>query len=180
MHDSESFADREEHTLRRIVLVRHCYAGRRSHWPDDDIVRPLDSTGWAQAQWLVGVLTPVASRRIVSSPYLRCRQSIEPLAQKLELHVELSEDLAPDAGLKTYEMIRSLSIAPSLTNAILCTHGEAIRVALGLVASEERITLERRLPGVKGSVWTLNFIDGELASARYATPPRSIRPRKGK
>ena len=80
------------------VLLRHAAAGDREHWDGDDFHRPLDARGRRQSAELVGLLRPFGARRVVSSPYVRCVQTVEPLAAALGLPLELDERLAEGAG----------------------------------------------------------------------------------
>jgi Histidine phosphatase superfamily (branch 1) len=59
----------------------------------DDRLRPLDKRGRAQALALVEALERYAIERILSSPYVRCVQTVEPLAEARELAIELSDHL---------------------------------------------------------------------------------------
>ena len=74
-----------------VYLVRHARAGRRSAWKGDDRLRPLSKVGRRQAAALVDLLVEVSGDReieeILSSPYVRCRQSVDPLAKRLGLKV---------------------------------------------------------------------------------------------
>ena len=75
-------------TVERALLVRHCESSGQA--PD----APLTARGNVQAEALADFLTARSIARIVSSPYLRARQSIEPLARKLGLEIELDARLA--------------------------------------------------------------------------------------
>ena len=72
---------------RRVLLVRHCES--TAQHPD----APLTSAGLAQADQLAARLAALAPDHVVSSPYLRARQSIAPLAQALGLPVAVDERL---------------------------------------------------------------------------------------
>src|SRR5262249_57812314 len=63
-----------------IYLVRHVKAGFRSRWEDDDRLRPVSKAGQVQALRMVDVLDRMHFERIVSSPYVRCIESMAPLA----------------------------------------------------------------------------------------------------
>ena len=63
-----------------IYLVRHAKAGHRERWTDDDEVRPLTKKGWRQAKALVELFDTQPFARLVSSRYVRCVQTLEPLA----------------------------------------------------------------------------------------------------
>ena len=80
------------------VLVRHASAGDRDLWPVEDRLRPLDARGRRQAAALVELLRPLGVRRVLSSPYVRCVETVEPLAAALELAVEHDDRLAEGAG----------------------------------------------------------------------------------
>jgi len=159
----------------RILLVRHGRAGKKADWRASDELRPLDRYGRDQAQWLVGPLTAMSPGRILSSPYLRCRQSVEPLAEKLGLLLELSHELVPESGGRCCELINRLSRASSSEVCVVCTHGETLGFVLGRLVAEGGVRLVRSPPGAKACIWTLSFVHGELASVGYQAPPQWTR-----
>jgi phosphohistidine phosphatase SixA len=106
------------------VLVRHASAGDRRHWDGDDRLRPLDPRGRRQAAELVALLEPVAVHRIVSSPYTRCVETVEPLAEALGLSVELDDRLAEGAGQAAYALVQEDGV-------VCCTHGDVVDDLLG-------------------------------------------------
>jgi 8-oxo-dGTP diphosphatase len=126
-----------------LVLVRHASAGDRDEWEGDDRLRPLDKKGRKQAARLPEVLAGVAVGRIVSSPYLRCTQTIEPLARARGLDVETADEL----GEARQSLDGPRLLAELLADdAVACVHG-GIERALGL---DDRFR--------KGAVWL--FRDG--------------------
>jgi 2,3-bisphosphoglycerate-dependent phosphoglycerate mutase len=80
-------ADSTMNARSTVFLVRHCQSTGQE--PD----APLTDLGHQQAARLADVLADAGIRRIVSSPYTRARQSIEPLAVRLGLPVETDERL---------------------------------------------------------------------------------------
>jgi len=106
------------------VLLRHASAGDRDRWEGDDFHRPLDARGRRQAAELVELLRPFRVRRVLSSPYVRCIETVEPLAAALDLPVELNDRLTegagPGAGLLLHE-----------DGVVCCTHGDIIESVLG-------------------------------------------------
>jgi 8-oxo-dGTP diphosphatase len=137
-----------------ILLVRHATAGKRSAWQGDDRLRPLDERGHRQAKGLIAQLGRFAPERVLSSPYLRCTQTIEPLAGELGLAVEAVEELSEGAGRE-----RALGLLRRLgqTTAVLCTHGDVLEE---LVGEESK----------KGSTWVLS-VDGERVTPLEHIPP---------
>jgi phosphohistidine phosphatase SixA len=114
--------------VRAIVLVRHASAGDREQWGGDDRNRPLDERGWNQAYGLVDSLAAYDLDRLVTSPYMRCVQTLEPLAAQrgveLELRDELTEGASREEALALIEELRGFSTA-------LCTHGDVVLEILG-------------------------------------------------
>jgi phosphohistidine phosphatase SixA len=103
-----------------IVLLRHAWAGHREGWDGDDTRRPLDARGHDQALALVDRLASHPVDRILSSPYTRCVQTVEPLAAARGVPVEPSEELGEERQERD-----GLALLHSLagTNAVVCTHG---------------------------------------------------------
>src|SRR3989442_10626170 len=122
------------------VLIRHAHAGSRERWQDDDRLRPHSKKGRRQAEALVKSLAAVPLERVISSPYVRCVQTVEPLARARGLPVEETETLAEGAGLPAFlELLCELAGRPSA----LCTHGDIVYdvceelVRLGLIRPSE-------------------------------------------
>lgn len=141
-----------------VLLVRHAKAGDRGKWDGPDDLRPLTSKGVAQAESLVGVLAGYDVARVLSSPYLRCSQTVAPLASARGLVVEPSDDLAEGEGRAGVALVRRLLSEQSHT--VLCTHGDVMEEVLDALA------VRRDEETRKGATWVL--ADGR---ARYLAPP---------
>ena len=111
-----------------IILVRHTRAGDRSKWKGDDRLRPLDKKGRRQAEGLVELLAPYPADRILSSPYVRCVQTVEPLAGARELPLEQEEALAEG---RTRTEVLALLHAMEAQCPVVCTHGDVVVELLG-------------------------------------------------
>lgn len=138
-----------------ILLVRHASAGDRSRWDSDDRLRPLDGRGRIQAERLVASLADRDVERVLTSPYVRCRETVNPLASVLGLPVEERLELGEGAGAAA-----ALRLVAELRGAVavLCTHGDVVAEMLG----EE---------SEKGSVWVLEpQADGLLRRREYLRP----------
>lgn len=149
-----------------VYLLRHAKAGSRQRWDGPDDLRPLNAAGRAQARAIVAQHGGLGITRIVSSPYVRCRQTVEPLAQQLRLPVDLSDALAEGAPLA--EALRLLEKVVDQT-ALVCSHGDVIGdllrhvQRLGVPLDEDRLE--------KGSTWALHVDEGAVVEARYLPPP---------
>ena len=106
------------------VLLRHASAGDRSAWAGDDFHRPLDKKWRRQAKEIAAALAADDVRRVVSSPYVRCVQTVEPLAAALGLEVEIDDRLAEGGDGSA----RALFEEPGV---VACTHGDVIFELLG-------------------------------------------------
>jgi phosphohistidine phosphatase SixA len=106
------------------VLLRHASAGHRLDWEHDDHLRPLDARGRRQSAELVEILRPLGLRRVVSSPYVRCVQTVEPLATALGLQVEEDDRLKEGEGAAASELL-------SENGVVCCTHGDIVGELLG-------------------------------------------------
>ena len=127
-----------------LILVRHARAGKRGQWGGDDRLRPLDERGRRQAEGLAAALAEYEVERILSSPYARCVQTVEPLASARLVELEERAELAEGASLE-----EGLSLVSELeaTNAVLCTHGDVIEALLGDEMKKGEIRLVVPEPG---------------------------------
>jgi 8-oxo-dGTP diphosphatase len=66
-----------------VALVRHAHAGERKKWAGNDALRPLDPVGQAQAGRLAEILVHLQPERLIAATPLRCKQTLEPLAEAL-------------------------------------------------------------------------------------------------
>jgi phosphohistidine phosphatase SixA len=127
----------------KVYLVRHASAGKRSEWQGDDRLRPLDARGVKQAEKLVEQLQDAAFERIVSSPYARCVQTVEPPARARGLPLETDEALAEGAGADA-----ALALFVALdTDLVACVHGDLVVELLGEKRRKGSTTLLELGPG---------------------------------
>jgi 8-oxo-dGTP diphosphatase len=106
----------------KVYLVRHASAGKRSEWEGDDRLRPLDPRGFEQVERIVEELREAPFERIQSSPYVRCVQTVEPLAVVHGLTVEVEDALAEGAGADAaLALFRRVG-----TDLVACVHGDLL------------------------------------------------------
>ena len=80
-----------------LYLVRHAKAGSRSSWDGDDRLRPLTKMGRREAEGIADLLRDAPLERVLSSPYVRCTETVAPLAARRGLEVEEHDALAEGA-----------------------------------------------------------------------------------
>jgi phosphohistidine phosphatase SixA len=149
-----------------FYLNRHAKAGDRRRWSEDDRLRPLSKTGRRQAEALARAFRGLAVGRILSSPYVRCEQTVRPLALDRGLPVELTEALAegaPPEGLLA--MISELDDAA----VVACAHGDLIPAAIEHLRALGVPTDDGATK--KASTWLLEREGGAVLRARYLPQP---------
>jgi 8-oxo-dGTP diphosphatase len=105
-----------------VILLRHASAGDREEWSGDDLLRPLDDRGRAQAEALGDVLRAHGVRRVLSSPYVRCLQTVAPLGLEIVPDDRLAEGAPAEA---------TLNLLRTVEDAVACTHGDVIEAVVG-------------------------------------------------
>jgi 8-oxo-dGTP diphosphatase len=153
---------------RTAYLVRHAHAGDRTRWQGDDARRPLSDKGLRQAQGIAGVLRDVPLRRVLSSPAVRCVQTVEPLAAKHGLYVEVEPSLREGADPRDTLAVLHAMAAEGPVAA--CTHGDVIPGVLDLL-HEAGADLDGPSTWPKASTWVLEDDKGGFTCARYLPPP---------
>jgi 8-oxo-dGTP diphosphatase len=105
-----------------LYLIRHAKAGDRHRWTGPDDVRPLSKKGWRQAEGLRAAFEGRDIPRLLSSPYVRCMQTLEPMAEMIGGKVEpapvLAEGMSFDGAL---DLLQTLP-----DGSVLCSHGDVI------------------------------------------------------
>ncbi len=150
-----------------IYVVRHAKAGSRSAWDGPDDQRPLSKNGRRQAEGLTKSLGQSGVTRILTSPYVRCVQTVEPLASVLGVSIEPCDALAEGAQRRdAVALFDKYSSEPT----VLCSHGDVIGYLLDECQGRGVDIGEARLE--KGSTWEMELDAGRIVDARYLPPPR--------
>jgi phosphohistidine phosphatase SixA len=149
-----------------LLVVRHADAGDKRGWKGPDLLRPLSAAGHRQAEGLVVRLEDYPIERILSSPSLRCVQTVRPLAADRFLEIEPLAALGVGAGLvEVLEVFWDLA----LRNTVLCTHGETIGRLMEQLAADG-LTVTDPLDWPKGSTWLLQRTDRRQVLGRLLAP----------
>jgi len=151
-----------------VYLVRHARAGSRQRWKKDDALRPLSKVGRVQAAGLARSMARRKVERVVTSPYLRCLETVDAIAAKRDLTIATSDALAEGAPLS--EALRAFEKVID-QETVLCTHGDIVRDLLDHFARHGLKLRDHRLE--KGSIWVLEVTQGEVTGARYRPPPKT-------
>ena len=149
-----------------IYLVRHAKAGQRNRWDGPDQQRPLSKAGRAQAEALAAWLVNQPVPRILSSPYTRCIQTVEPLGEKLDLKVEVTEVLSEATAFEP--ALELLATLPD--HSVLCSHGDLIPDVMEALARRGTV-IDGPADWRKGSTWVLTREEGTIGRAHAVPPP---------
>lgn len=149
-----------------LFLVRHAKAGKRKEWDGDDELRPLDKIGRLQAEAIALRLAGKSPGDLYSSRYLRCVQTLEPLAERLGTTVAVNDHLTEGADWRaTIEWMTTLE-----DGSVLCSHGDVIPDVIA--------ALERRGMDIAGdpdwrkaTVWVLERNGNTFAKSKVWSPP---------
>lgn len=151
-----------------VYLIRHAKAKSRLKWTHPDHLRPLTKAGFAQAEALSALYEGQPFARLFSSPYLRCVQTIEPLAESRGLTLETADELSEGAPIgAALELLLSLAAQGP---AAVCTHADVMMDSIEeLIASG--VPLDGPLEFEKAATWILEVQDRTFARGRYLPPP---------
>jgi 8-oxo-dGTP diphosphatase len=150
-----------------VLLLRHVHAGERADWRGDDRRRPISAQGRREATAIVAQYEGRPVDRILSSPYDRCVQSVEPLAAARGLHVEEEDALAEGAPL---DVVRRLLASVADEDVVLCSHGDVIG-ALVQDLHLRGVEMPGGLRWQKASTWVLEGDPRRPGTVHYLPPP---------
>ena len=154
------------------VLLRHADAGVRTEPGAADEWRGLTELGHAQAEEVAGRLRSVSLLRVLSSPSLRCRQTVVPLARTLGVDVEPRRELAVDAGRRGLAWFVS---DPETEATVLCTHRETLEKLFADLALSGITVPASGPPMEKAAAWlVLGAIDDRRGLRLHYLP--ALRP----
>lgn len=150
-----------------IVLQRHGLAEPRDANYADDLIRPLAAQGHLQAEKLAGLLPCYGHMRIVSSPAVRCVDTMRPFARKQQTVMEIEPALSepafaatPEAGVSWFHAL----IAEGRPS-VVCSHREVLDALLATVLDQVGGN-RSEAPSMNGRAWSKREIDRLLGSDR--------------
>ena len=152
--------------VRVVILVRHAHAGQKAQWHEHDSLRPLTALGRAQATGLIASLAADDLSQAWSSPTVRCRQTLAPLAVDRGLSIEDHPLLAK--GAPTEDLLEWM-LAHAAAPWVLCTHGEVFN-ALLLTAHAAGVVTAPALVTEKGAAWRVTRHPNGRTEMEYLPP----------
>ena len=146
-----------------LVLVRHAKAKSREEWTEDDHLRPLTARGGTQAERFAHVLSSVYEPlSVVSSPWLRCMQTVSPYAglvnqplAELDVLGESEFEQDPTTGIEAARQLIDAARGRG-QGLILCSHGN-VMPALLLQALQGFADKNQKEPLGKGEFFVVHL-----------------------
>ena len=129
--------DAKAHRTRTVIVLRHAQARTRNGWKADDLERPLTKPGGAQAKKLAPLLRAYGVRSILSSPAVRCGQTVDAYARSIKALMEVDDRLAEDTKPRSVER----SIATVLERKgpiVVCSHRPTLPLIFAALRIEPR------------------------------------------
>jgi broad specificity phosphatase PhoE len=165
-------------TVPTLFLLRHGKAEARERWERPDFERPLTKRGYEQSRVIAGHLVDLVGRkpsRVLSSPAVRCRETVTDLAAACGLEVVeaswLSEGEDP---LHAFDQLRKLVGRLDPPSGLggpvaACTHGDVIWGVLERIA-RLGVDLGPRPDVPKGGVWVIGTNARSVVTATLYRP----------
>lgn len=107
-----------------LAIVRHSDAVGRDHWDGPDPERPLSPAGRARSADLVSTLSAYAITRVISSPSVRCADTVAPYVEAAALDPVFKSGLSEEGFVADpTKVIRRVSkVVERAEPVALCTH----------------------------------------------------------
>lgn len=151
-----------------LYLVRHAHAGSRGDWKGADDERPLSLEGKEQARAITRWLADRHVDRVLSSPHVRCQQTVAHLARKRGLEVEVEPVLEEGAAVEdVLDLIGKLA----REDVVLCSHGDVLPALLAALAADG-VELEGGTKLQKGAIAVLDVKHGAVRRATLVGRPK--------
>ncbi|MCW2944757.1 MAG: hydrolase [Actinoallomurus sp.] len=145
------------------IVLRHTSAGNKHDWEDDDLLRPLDSRGRADAERLADLLACFGAARVISSATARCMETVLPYAARMG--VDIRSDRAFTVGTSKGAGDHLAELLADEVPTIVCTHGELVPELVSRACEELGAVPPQELGLSKGGFWVLQTAGGALVSA---------------
>lgn len=119
---------KSELETRALIVLRHAKATPRSEWGGEEAKRPLLPEGKKQAKRLISLISAFGPKRLVTSPWKRCFDTISPYADATKKTLierrQLTELANSKKPARTLDVVMDM-LGTSKTG-LFCTHRPAL------------------------------------------------------
>ncbi|NUR28745.1 MAG: NUDIX hydrolase [Catenulispora sp.] len=145
-----------------VILLRHGEALPRKRWDGVESERPLTDAGREEAEALVPALAAYGDAALVSSPFARCVETVQPAARAFGVEVAferaLAEDAEPEAARSWLRQVLKAG-----RPVVGCTHRPVVPELLSEAPLGQAVRAGRRaLATAEG--WVLHARDGAVVA----------------
>jgi 8-oxo-dGTP diphosphatase len=150
-----------------IVLLRHGTAEKRAPEYSDDLIRPLAAVGHWQAEILSTLLPCFGPLRIITSPAVRCVDTVRPFARKQQTIIDTEPALAEPAHAAEPDAAGSWlrALIAEGTPAVVCSHRQVLDAMLAAVLDE--VAEDQDAPqSMNGRAWSKQQVNRLLGDDR--------------
>ncbi|WP_116248285.1 NUDIX hydrolase [Nocardiopsis sp. FIRDI 009] len=151
-----------------VIVLRHLSAGEKRAWRDNDLLRPLDESGRADALALPRVLAAYGQPRAVSSAAARCTESLLPYSVEADVPVRTERAFTVRGTARGESPEFDVEAAREAFHDILaegrptvvCTHGELVPHLMREALTRLDAPVSQQLGLRKGSFWVVHVAAG--------------------
>ena len=175
----------QDRTLTLEIFI-HMDAVNRNEWQAANDDRPLTELGVKQSQRIAEELRSGPVQALFSSPALRCRQSLEPISQQLNLPINIVQGFRDTQGYRAppgwerpdrpgpdplggafsagsaYAALQDIRAKVPSGRAVLCSYGDIIPALFAFLAGAHDLKLPPRMDA-KGALYTIVLGDGHVS-----------------
>lgn len=146
-----ALAKKNELETRGLIVLRHAKATPRSEWSGEEVRRPLLPEGVTQAQRLIPLLQAYGPKRIVSSPWKRCTDTVRPFALSRKQAIIGRSQLSEYGNLKNPKSTKNAieDIFEKSKNVAICTHRPALPNVLEAIAQHAHGSLKEEIAAAR-------------------------------
>lgn len=131
-----------------LLVLRHGHAHPKDAWGHADADRPLVAPGVRQAAALVPLLSAWAPERVLSSPWVRCVDSVRPYADAAGVRVRTKGRLTEDGHRRSPTKVAALvsKLLSKGETSLVCTHRPVLGTLLGSLAGNATVGVGDAIP----------------------------------
>ena len=151
-----------------VAVVRHAHAGERKEWKGNDALRPIDERGRQQSERIGAVLSLLRPERLIAATPLRCKQTLEPLAARLDGAPIVQDSAFAEPALAEEAPAKAKMAAQRLLDLradglpVICSQGKIMPTLLATLR-DEADPEPYKTP--KGDGWLLTWSGDRLLDA---------------
>ena len=157
-----------------FILLRHAKAITRDEWQGDDDDRPLDSLGTFQADRLIPIYSVYKIDQVHTSDALRCFDTVNQFARRLEINLEVSGKLSESTYKKDKD--KAIEYCKDLLKGdksiLICSHNPILpKLLTKLTKKTEVETNEEKL--LPAQSWVIHRLGKEIIQVDRMDAPKS-------